>query len=65
MASRSDQILQAAARLFAERGYGATGIDDIGAEVGVSGPAIYWHFPGKQALPAAMLANVSYLLLAG
>ena len=65
MASRSDQILQAAARLFAERGYGATGIDDIGAAVGVSGPAIYWHFPGKQALLAAMLTDVSERLLAG
>lgn len=65
MASRSDQILQAAARLFAARGYGATGIDDIGAEVGVSGPAIYWHFPGKQALLAAMLTDVSERLLAG
>ena len=65
MASRSDQILQAAAQLFAARGYGATGIDDIGAAVGVSGPAIYWHFPGKQALLAAMLTDVSERLLAG
>ncbi|MDO8364948.1 MAG: TetR/AcrR family transcriptional regulator [Actinomycetota bacterium] len=65
MASRADQILHAAARLFAERGYGATGIDDIGAAVGVSGPAIYWHFPGKQALLAAMLTDVSERLLAG
>ena len=64
MSSRSEQILQAAASLFAERGYGATGIDDIGAAVGVSGPAIYWHFPGKQALLAAMLTDVSERLLA-
>ena len=64
MTSRSEQILGAAARLFAERGYGATGIDDIGAEVGVSGPAIYWHFSGKQALLAAMLTRVSERLLA-
>lgn len=64
MTSRSEQILIAAARLFAERGYGATGIDDIGAEVGVSGPAIYWHFAGKQALLAAMLTRVSERLLA-
>lgn len=65
MASRSEQIQQAAARLFAERGYGATSIDDIGAAAGVSGPAIYWHFPGKQALLAAMLTDVSEQLLAG
>lgn len=65
MQSRADQILQAAARLFAERGYGATGIDDIGGAAGVSGPAIYWHFKGKQALLAAMLTDVSERLLEG
>ncbi len=65
MSTRSEQILHAAARLFAERGYGATGIDDIGAEVGVSGPAIYWHYSGKQALLASMLTDVSSRLLAG
>ena len=65
MASRSDQILDAAAALFAERGYGATGIDDIGAAAGVSGPAIYWHFKGKQVLLAAMLTSISERLLDG
>jgi AcrR family transcriptional regulator len=64
-ASRSEQILQAAAHLFATRGYGATSIDDIGAAAGVSGPAIYWHFPGKQALLAAMLTKISEQLLSG
>lgn len=63
--SRSEQIVQAAAHLFAARGYGATGIDDIGAQVGVSGPAIYWHFSGKQALLATMLTDVSERLLTG
>ena len=63
--SRSEQIVRAAAHLFAARGYGATSIDDVGAAAGVSGPAIYWHFPGKQALLAAMLADVSEQLLAG
>jgi AcrR family transcriptional regulator len=65
MATRADQILHAAAHLFAQRGYGATSIDDIGAAAGVSGPAIYWHFPGKQALLAAMLTDISRQLLAG
>ena len=65
MAARAEQILHAAALLFAERGYGATTIDDIGAAAGVSGPAIYWHFAGKQALLAAMLTDVSEQLLAG
>lgn len=63
--SRSRHIAAQAARLFAERGYGATTIDDIGAAAGVSGPAIYWHFPGKQALLAAMLVDISERLLEG
>jgi len=62
---RSEQIVQAAAHLFATQGYGATSIDDIGAAAGVSGPAIYWHFAGKQALLAAMLTDVSEQLLSG
>lgn len=62
--TRAEQIVRAAAHLFATRGYGATSIDDIGAAAGVSGPAIYWHFPGKQALLAAMLTDVSEQLLA-
>ena len=37
----------------------------MGAEVGVSGPAIYWHYAGKQALRAGMLTDVSERLLAG
>lgn len=47
---RREQLLDAAARLFAERGYHDVGIDDIGAAVGISGPGIYRHFAGKQAL---------------
>ena len=62
--SRADVIVDVAARLFAERGYGATSIDDIGTDAGVSGPAVYWHFKGKRAVLAAMLGDVSERLLA-
>ena len=62
--SRADVIVEVAARLFAERGYGATSIDDIGTAAGVSGPAVYWHFKGKRAVLAAMLGDVSERLLA-
>jgi len=50
---RRDTILAAALKLFSERGYQATGIDEIGAAAGVSGPAIYRHFDSKHALLAA------------
>jgi AcrR family transcriptional regulator len=63
--SRREQILQAAARLFAERGARAVGVDDVGAAVGVTGPAIYRHFASKDAMLAEMLVRISERLLAG
>jgi len=63
--SRREQILQAAAQLFAERGSRAVGVDDVGAAVGVTGPAIYRHFAGKDAMLAEMLLRISERLLVG
>jgi AcrR family transcriptional regulator len=45
---RRDQILDAAVQLFHERGYHATGMDDIGAAAGITGPGIYRHFRNKE-----------------
>src|SRR5947208_12886119 len=63
--SRREEILRAAARLFAERGSRAVGVDDVGAAVGVTGPAIYRHFASKDAMLAEMLVRISERLLAG
>ena len=63
MATRAEHIVREAARLFAERGYGATSIDEIGVAAGVSGPAVYWHFHNKQAVLAAILVDISERLL--
>jgi AcrR family transcriptional regulator len=57
--TREDAILAAAAELFAAHGYAAVGIDDIGAAVGVSGPAVYRYFPGKEALLAALVVSTA------
>jgi len=43
-------ILQAAARLFARKGYKRTRVVDIINEVGVTPPVFYSHFPSKQQL---------------
>ncbi|GAA4728110.1 TetR/AcrR family transcriptional regulator [Nocardioides endophyticus] len=51
---RRKKILEAAAYLFAERGYSNVGVDDIGEAVGVTGPAVYYYFSGKQAVLAAL-----------
>jgi len=63
-AGRREDILDAAARLFAERGFHGVGVDDIGASVGISGPGIYRHFPSKDAMLAEMLVRISERLLA-
>lgn len=63
--SRREQILAAAARLFARYGFHGVGIDDIGTAVGVSGPALYRHFRGKDAMLAEMLTGISDQLLRG
>ncbi|MFG1956547.1 TetR/AcrR family transcriptional regulator [Nonomuraea sp. NPDC049028] len=57
--SRRLEILGAAANLFAARGFHGVSIEDIGGAVGVSGPALYRHFSGKEALLAEMLLGVS------
>jgi AcrR family transcriptional regulator len=61
---RRQQILAAAAELFASRGFHGVSIDDLGAAVGISGPAIYRHFPSKEAMLADMLVGISERLLA-
>lgn len=58
-ASRRRALLTAASRLFAERGYSGTSIEELGAAAGVSGPALYKHFSGKQAMLAAILLDAS------
>lgn len=62
---RRSEILVAAARLFARSGYHGVSIDDLGAELGISGPAIYRYFAGKEALLAEMLTDISRRLLDG
>lgn len=64
-ADRQAAILHEAARLFAERGFSGVSLEDLGAAVGVSGPALYRHFANKQALLGAILVGVSERLLAG
>jgi AcrR family transcriptional regulator len=63
--SRREQILAAAAELFARHGFHGVGIDEIGAAVGVSGPALYRHFRSKDAMLGEMLTSISDVLLAG
>ncbi len=63
--SRREQILAAAAELFARHGFHGVGIDDIGSAVGISGPALYRHFRSKDAMLGEMLTSISEVLLEG
>jgi AcrR family transcriptional regulator len=62
--SRRQEILGRAAELFAARGFHGVSMSDLGAACGVSGPALYRHFPAKDALLAEMLVSISEELLA-
>jgi AcrR family transcriptional regulator len=63
--SRRDEILEIAVGLFAARGYHGVSMDDIGSAAGVTGPALYHHFAGKEAMLVAALIPVSEGLLEG
>ncbi len=50
-----DRILDAAERLFGERGFPSTSLRDITAEAGVNVASVNYHFGSKEALLAAVL----------
>lgn len=62
---RRSEILSTAARLYAVSGFHGVSIDDLGAELGISGPAIYRYFAGKEAILSEMLVDISRRLLEG
>jgi AcrR family transcriptional regulator len=49
-AGTREQILAAALRLFARKGYDHTGMEEIAKEVGITKPAIYHYFESKERL---------------
>ena len=50
-----DELLAAALRVFARRGYRQAGVDEIADAAGYSKGALYWHFSGKEDLLQALL----------
>jgi AcrR family transcriptional regulator len=55
---RKQQLLDAAAELFADRGYSATRIADICQAAGVAKGLFYWYFPTKGALFAELVRTM-------
>ena len=61
---RREQILDAAVELFQRDGYHGTGIDEIGATAGITGPAVYRHFASKEDILETLLLDLSSRTLA-
>ncbi|MPZ24860.1 MAG: TetR family transcriptional regulator [Micromonosporaceae bacterium] len=60
---RTGEILAAATELFNDKGFHSTTIDDVGAAVGLTGPALYRYFRGKSELLVAIFdSTMDYLL---
>ena len=74
-ASRREELLTQAVRMFAAHGYTQVSIEDIGNAVGISGPSVYNHWPNKLdllvttlrrgAAALAMDVSTAYRLAAG
>ena len=52
---RREQLISVARQLFASNGFGATSIEEVAANAGVSKPIVYQHFGGKEGLYAVIV----------
>ena len=55
-----DKILQETLRLFFEKGYKGTSLQDIAEAVGIKKPSLYNHFDGKETLGRAVLEIIMH-----
>jgi AcrR family transcriptional regulator len=60
---RIQTIRLAAMRLFAESGYRATTMEDIGSAAGIKGPSIYKHYSSKQQLLFEIMSETMSTLI--
>jgi AcrR family transcriptional regulator len=56
--SVDDRILDAAGKVFAERGFDGASVDEIAGVARAGKPTIYARFPGKEALLTAVIERV-------
>lgn len=57
-AQRREQIIDAAARVFADKGYHEAGVSDIAAELGIAHGTLYRYFNSKQEIAERLLDRV-------
>jgi AcrR family transcriptional regulator len=65
MTDRELLILDVAAVAFHEKGFHGVGVDELGQRAGLSGPALYRHFSGKDELLATLLHRAMDELMEG
>lgn len=65
LSPRRREVLDEAARLFCERGYGGTSMDDVAAAVKLTKGTLYHHFPGKAEILAQIYDEAADFVLAG
>lgn len=51
--------LDAAAKIFAEKGYKGTSLQHVADSLGISRPGLYYHFPSKETLIEALVEEVT------
>lgn len=64
MSPRRREVLDAAARLFHERGYMGASMDDVAEAVGLTKGSLYHHFPGKASILAEIYEEATDFVLA-
>jgi AcrR family transcriptional regulator len=52
-------VLEVAAKLFAQRGYGGTNLQDIADTLGISRPSLYYYFKSKEDILASLVDEVT------
>jgi AcrR family transcriptional regulator len=52
-------MLDVAAKLFAERGFAGTNLQDVADALGISRPALYYYFPNKEEILASLVEEVT------
>src|SRR5665648_519348 len=62
---RREELLDAATRLFADRGVEGTAVADIVAAVSVSQGAFYWYFESKDDIADAIVERLSEQIVSG
>lgn len=62
---RREQLITVGRKLFADKGFEATSVEEIAAKAGVSKPLVYEHFGGKEGLYAVVIDREIAALLGG